>query len=101
MSYGTVVKELARSLGKHIVAYDNLPDHGGCILYIDGPVRRVDIEIAALGYGARDVAAFVREVLASPPACDKISIGVRDGELTLVSEPVLSEADKATEESDA
>ena len=48
MSYGTVVKELARSLEGHIIAYDNLPNHGGCILYIDGPVRRIDIEIGAL-----------------------------------------------------
>lgn len=89
MSYGTVVKELARSLGRQIIAYDNLPDHGGCILHLGGPVRRIDITTAALEEGSSDLAAFVRQVLSSPPdEQTRIGIGVRDGELALLSEPV-------------
>lgn len=92
MSYGTVVKELARKLDRQIIAYDNLPQHGGCILYIDGPIRRIDIAIKALDEGASDVAAFVRQVLASPPANKKrIGIGLRDGNLSLLSEEELAQ----------
>lgn len=90
MSYGTVVKELARILGRQIIAYDNLPNHGGCILYISGPVKRIDIEVKALDEGASDLAAFVRRILASPPDdVQHMGIGLRDGELTLVTDRVL------------
>ncbi len=101
MSYGTVVKELARSLGKHIVAYDNLPDHGGCILYIDGPVRRIDIEIQALSHGARELAAFVRDVLASPPDATRIGVCVQNGELALSSEPMFARMHETSVEANA
>lgn len=89
MSYGTVVKELAQSLGRQIIAYDNLPDHGGCILYVGGPVRRIDITTAALEEGSSDLAAFVRQVLSSPPDDQtRMGIGVCDGKLALLAEPV-------------
>jgi len=102
MSYGTVVKELARKLDRQIIAYDNLPQHGGCILYIDGPIRRIDIAIKALDEGASDVAAFVRQVLASPPANRKrIGIGVRDGELSLLSDEELVQQKKESAEAAA
>ncbi|WP_442592890.1 hypothetical protein ACSBPU_15495 [Parapusillimonas sp. JC17] len=51
MSYGTIVNELARLLDIPIIAYDNIPHRGGCILYLDGPVRRIDIDTAALDQG--------------------------------------------------
>ena len=87
MSYGTIVTQLARTLGRQIVAYDNLPDHGGCILHVEGPVKEIDIELSALDEGVSDLAAFVREVLASPQAgATKISIGVRNGELTVLND---------------
>jgi len=99
MSYGTVVKELARSLGRQIIAFDNLPDHGGCILYIGGPVRRIDITIAALDEGSSDLAAFVRQVLSSPPPeVKRIGIDVRDGELVWSSEPAPVEGAAASAE---
>lgn len=88
MSYGTIVKELARALGKQIIAYDNLPNHGGCILYIDGPLRRIDVDIKALDEGAGDLAAFVRRVLASPPPGEtRIGIGIQGGELAVLPTP--------------
>jgi len=85
MSYGTVVKELARSLEDHIIAYDNLPNHGGCILYIDGPIRRIDIEIGALNQGVAALATFVREVLASTRGTvARIGVGIREGSLAVI-----------------
>lgn|SRR5690606_10952834 len=84
MSYGTVVKELARILGKQILAYDNLPDRGGCILYVSGPIKRIEIEVRALDEGASDLAAFVRQTIASPPdGVQCVGIGMRDGVLAL------------------
>lgn len=85
MSYGTIVKELAGSLGRYIIAYDNLPDHGGCILYLDGSIKRIDISIEALDLGASDVAAFVRKTISAPPADTKmLRVGVVDGELAVL-----------------
>lgn len=85
MSYGTIVNELARTLGRHIIAYDNLPDHGGCILYLDGPVKRIDISIGALEEGPSTVAAFVRQVISLPPSEQtSLKIGLRDGDLTVL-----------------
>src|SRR5690606_28356009 len=87
MSYGTVVKELARILGDRIIAYDNLPDHCGCILHISGPIKRIDIEIQALDEGASDLAAFVRECLAAPSAnLQRVGIGLPDEALTLLTD---------------
>jgi len=85
MSYGTVVNELARKLEHHIIAFDNLPDHGGCILYMDGPVKRVDIEIAALAEGVDKLAAFVEHVLVSTPrSVGRVCVGMRNGDLAVV-----------------
>ena len=102
MSYGTIVTQLARTLGRQIVAYDNLPDHGGCILHVDGPVREIDIEIGALDEGVSDLAAFVREVLASPTvSATRVCIGVRDGALALLAPPDLATETKKPAEAGA
>lgn len=86
MSYGSIVRELADQLDNHIVAYDNLPQRGGCILYLDAPMRRVEITRDALDRGAREVAAFVRQLLAveAPMAAGRRSVGVRDGVLAML-----------------
>lgn len=85
MSYGTIVNELARTLGRHIIAYDNLPEHGGCILYLDGPVKRIDITIEALEEGSNSVAAYVRQIISAPPSEQTtVKIGLRDGKLTVL-----------------
>ena len=85
MSYGTVVNELARKLEHHIIAFDNLPDHGGCILYLDGPVKRIDIKIDALHEGVDKLAAFVEQVLVSTPrSVGSVCVGMRDGGLAVV-----------------
>jgi hypothetical protein len=93
MSYGTIVRELARSLGKQIIAYDNMPEHAGCILHMDGPLKRMEIGIDAMDKRPSELAAFVRQVLAEPPPGQKcVRIGVREGELTLmVSAPLAEE----------
>jgi len=85
MSYGTIVRELAIQLDSHIVAYDNLPQRGGCILYLDGPPRRLEISRDALDCGAREVADFVRQLLLDRPNVLKgLSVGVLDGGLVLL-----------------
>ena len=84
MSYSTIVKELARSLGAQIIAFDNLPDHGGCILYLAGPLRRIDISIEALDKRPKDLAEFVRQVIEDPPpASGRVRIGVKGGSLVV------------------
>lgn len=94
MSYGTVVKDLARILGKQILAYDNLPDRGGCLLYVSGPIKRIDIEVRALDEGASDLAAFVRQTIASPPEnVQCVGIGMRDGAFALFTDEA-AETDK-------
>ena len=102
MSYGTIVKELARILGDRIIAYDNLPDHCGCILYVSGPVKRIEIEVLALEEGASDVAAFVRQILASPPEKSRrVGIGLRDGKLSLLTDSLEAEQTKTPAEANA
>ena len=87
MSYGTIVQELASQLDSHIVAYDNLPQRGGCILYLNGPLRRVEVSRDALDRGAREVANFVRQLLADPPsAIKRLSVGVGEGGLVLLGD---------------
>lgn len=87
MSYGTIVKELAKQLDSHIVAYDNLPQRGGCILYLDSPMLRVEVTRDALDRGAREVANFVRQLLAEPPrAPRRLSIGVCECGLVLLDD---------------
>ena len=84
MSYGIIVRELASQLDNHIVAYDNLPQRGGCILYLDAPVRRLEITRQALDLGAQAVAAFVRQLLTEPPMISsRCSVGAQDGGLVL------------------
>lgn len=93
MSYGTIVAELARKLGKLIIAYDNLPDHGGCILHVrGGPVKRLDIEVAALDEDISDLAAFVRRAIADSAAPGAhLRIGMRDGQLAVLPRIVSSD----------
>lgn len=94
MSYGTLVAELARKLGKLIIAYDNLPDHGGCILHVRGSglVKRLDIEVAALDEDISDLAAFVRRIIAESPALGAhLRIGMRDGQLAVLPRIVSSD----------
>ncbi len=87
MSYGIIVQELASQLDNHIVAYDNLPQRGGCILYFDAPMRRVEVSRDALDLGATTVATFVRQLLIDAPlATGRCSVGARDGGLVLLDD---------------
>lgn len=85
MSYGTIVKKLARALDGHIIAYGNLPSYGGCILYLDGPVKRIDVEIGALDRDTEELAGFLRKLMAAGKlSAKRLRVGVRDGSLTVV-----------------
>jgi len=86
MSYGQIVSALARSLGTtHIIGYDNMPDHGGCILYMRGSVKRVDITTQALELGADELASFIREIITDQSrAAVNLRVGVREGELVVL-----------------
>lgn len=85
MSYGQIVSALARSLGTHIIGYDNMPDHGGCILYMRGRVKRIDITTQALELGADELAVFIRDVITDQPeASTNLRIGLREGGLVVL-----------------
>jgi len=83
MSYGQVVSELSKSLGSEIIGYDNLPEHGGCILYMKGPVKRFDITIEALELGPTELAQFIRDAMADASA-PNLRVGVVDGSLVML-----------------
>ena len=85
MSYGQIVAALARSLGGQIIGYDNIPDRGGCILYMRGPVRRVDITSQALEQGADELAAFIRDSILAPPSANaSVRVGLHQGQLAVL-----------------
>lgn len=85
MSYDKVAKELARTIEWRVVAYDNLPQHGGCVLYLEAPVKRINIEIGALARGAEELAGFIRDTIrAGKGQVASIAVGVRDGELAVL-----------------
>lgn len=92
MSYSTIVKELANQLDHYIIAFDNLPQRGGCILYLNGPLRRVEVRREALDRGANEVAGFVRQLLnGAPLKATRVCVSVRDDELALMDEETGSE----------
>jgi len=85
MSYGTLVNQLEERLDNRIIAFDNLPGHGGCILYLEGPVKRIDIERGALERGVDELAAFVRQMMAGASATiERVVVGVRGGALAVM-----------------
>lgn len=85
MSYGQIVTALTRSLGTQILGYDNMPDHGGCILYVRGPTKRIDITAQAMGLGTDELAAFIRQTLTNPPPPNSsLRVGIRDGALAVL-----------------
>lgn len=85
MSYDKVAKDLARSIQWRVIAYDNLPEHSGCILYLDAPIKRINIEIAALDRGAEELAEFIRDrAKAMDGSAKSLEVGVRDGVLAVL-----------------
>lgn len=67
------------------MSYDNLPEHGGCILYLDAPIKRINIEIAALDRGAEELAEFIRDrAKAMDGSAKSLEVGVRDGVLAVL-----------------
>ncbi|MDS1140748.1 hypothetical protein RE432_09890 [Pusillimonas sp. SM2304] len=63
MSYGKFVEELSRSLKHHILAYDNLPDHGGCILHLrEGPTR-VDVDVHVIDLNKEELIKMLSSVI--------------------------------------
>jgi len=67
MSYGEFVKDLPLTLRRHIIAYDNLPHHQGCILYFRGGPRRVELDARVFDCDHSTVADALHEVLERPP----------------------------------
>lgn len=85
MSYDKVAKDLARSIQWRVIAHDDLPEHGGCILYLDAPIKRINIEIAALDRGAEELAEFIRDrAKAMDGSAKSLEVGVRDGVLAVL-----------------
>lgn len=85
MSYDKVTRDLARTIEWRVIAYDNLPHYGGCILYLDAPVKRINIEISALDRGAEELSSFIRETIKSATGSgNTIAVGVRDGNLAVL-----------------
>src|SRR5690606_30067709 len=86
MSYGKFVKELPASLKRHIVAYDNLPEHGGCILYFRSGPKRVDLDLCVLSHSAPELIKVLHELVERPRSHQRLYITVENGEL-IVAEP--------------
>lgn len=85
MSYGTIVHKLARALEGQIIAYSNLPHRGGCILYLSGPIKRIDIELGALSCNMEELAEFLRRLIADTKRPTYlVKVGMRDSALTVV-----------------
>ncbi|MFA7670420.1 MAG: hypothetical protein WCX93_13835 [Burkholderiaceae bacterium] len=85
MSYGQIVSALTRSLDARIIGYDNLPDHGGCILYGVGRVKRIDVTAQALECGTQELAAFLRQTIDdSSVEGSSLRVGMREGRLAVL-----------------
>ncbi|HWK69803.1 MAG TPA: hypothetical protein VNS29_03080 [Burkholderiaceae bacterium] len=84
MSYGKWVGSLPLPLKRHIIAYDNLPDHGGCKLYLRGGPRRIVLELCALDHDRTELAELLCE-LADHPTPGPIRITVEEGRLAVKS----------------
>lgn len=63
MSYTHFVRKVSKSLNGRIIAYDNLPDRGGCVLYLRGTIKSITIEAAAIDSGHDNVIAVLLTTL--------------------------------------
>jgi hypothetical protein len=80
VSYTQFVKKVSKSLKGWIVAFDNMPDRAGCILYLKGSVRTIIIESAAIEIGADDIIAVLLAELAEREIRSAgLLVTVRDG----------------------
>jgi aerobic-type carbon monoxide dehydrogenase small subunit (CoxS/CutS family) len=62
MSYGRFIDELCKGIEGRVVAYDNIKDHGGCVVYLRGkPLRTITVEAAAIDCERIETLSLLRE----------------------------------------
>jgi hypothetical protein len=82
MSYGRFVSELNRGIEGLVIAYDNKPEHGGCVLYLKDEQRKVIIEADVIEYDREEAIALLRQRIRKGGWDGaSVKLGVRDGEL--------------------
>ncbi len=82
MSYGKLVGNFPIPLRREIIAYDNLPEHGGCILHLRGEPKRIDLDLCAVNHDRVELTEFLCALLERPTA-GPIKVVVENGRLTM------------------
>lgn len=93
MSYGKFVKDLPNSLKRKIIAYDNLPNHAGCVLFVQGGPKRVELDLKVLEHDWGELADWLYEVVDRPSLSNALRVTLEKGQLTLIETPALSQAE--------
>lgn len=100
MSYGEFIKELPSSLKRQIIAYDNLPNHEGCILYFRGGPRRIDVDVHAFDLDRAELVELLFELCERSTAGGRQRITLKEGRLVAMelAGPELDQAAVACED---
>ncbi|TFL14244.1 hypothetical protein CSC67_08815 [Pusillimonas caeni] len=79
MSYGKFIGDLPKALKRYIIAYDNLPNHEGCLLYVRGS-RKVILDARVFDHDREALSDSLYEIIEGPPD-EKLRITVEAGRL--------------------
>ena len=84
MSYGKFVSELNRGIEGLVIAYDNKPEHGGCVLYLKDGQRKVIIEADVIAHDREEAISLLRaKIRKGEWDGSSMKLCVRDGSLVL------------------
>jgi len=84
MSYGKFVSELNRGIEGLVIAYDNKPERGGCVLYLKDGQRKVVIEADVIVHDREEAISLLRATIRKGKWNGaSMKLGVRDGTLVL------------------
>ena len=90
MSYGTFVKDLPAVIRREVIAYDNLPDRQGCVLYLRGGPRRIELDVRVFDHDQSEVAQLLHEFIEQPVFGSRLRLVIDKGRLAVV-EPDASD----------
>lgn len=100
MSYGKFVKDLPNVLRRQIIAYDNLPNHEGCVLFLRGGPKRVELDVRLFDHEQSDLPDLLEQLADRPIAPGtSLRVVIKDGHLAVI-EPSsqAGQADRASKE---